>query len=217
MCFTAEWNAFAGRNWPAGRGVENPDIDDEEEWWLVTAHTIVGAQHQRWTVVIQLRRCGHNLLSRNTVTWRPARGTRQHRTPTTPPPKLFTRNPAIYFPEVEKTCVYVLGMLSGFLWDLLESGNLFCSAAATTNTVLGIIKALVQFLSRHFAMHFSWEAKQRDATAVGSFTPVSLFVYGDDQLANLSVPFQTVMPLDAHESAKPSGVLSSPNSLSNFS
>jgi len=62
-------------------------------------------------------------------------------------------------------------------------------------------------------MHSSWEAKQRDAAVVGSFTPVSLFVYGDDQFANLSVPFQNAMLLDT----QPSGVLSSPNSLSNFS
>jgi len=60
-------------------------------------------------------------------------------------------------------------------------------------------------------MHSSWETKQRDAAVVGSFTPVSFFVYGDDQLANLSVPYQNSMPLDT----QPSGVLSSPNSLSN--
>jgi len=30
-------------------------------------------------------------------------------------------------------------MLPGFLENLLESGNLFCSAAATTKTVLGLI------------------------------------------------------------------------------
>ena len=39
-------------------------------------------------------------------------------------------------------------------------------------------------------------------------------LYGDDQFANLSVPLQNAMPLDTHESAKPSGILSSPNSLS---
>jgi len=52
---------------------------------------------------------------------------------------------------------------------------------------------------------------------VGAFTPVSLFVYGDDQFANLPVPFQNAMTLDTHESAKPPGVLDSPNSPSNFS
>jgi len=40
---------------------------------------------------------------------------------------------------------------------------------------------------------------------VGSFTPVSFFVYEDDQFANLSVHFQNAIPLDT----QPSGVLSS--------
>jgi len=48
MCFVAGWNCFAGRIWPAGRSVENPDRDYEEEWWQ---HTIVGVQHQSWTIV----------------------------------------------------------------------------------------------------------------------------------------------------------------------
>ena len=42
-------------------------------------------------------------------------------------------------------------------------------------------------------------------------------VYGNDQFANLSVPFQNAMPLDTHESAKSSSFPSSPNPLSNFS
>jgi len=62
-----------------------------------------------------------------------------------------------------------------------------------------------------------WEAKQRDVLVVGSFTPVSLFVYEDDQFAILSVPFENAVPFDTHKSAKPSSVLSSSNSLSNFS
>jgi len=36
MCFAGGWNEFAGRFWPAGRSVENPDIDYEEEWWQHT-------------------------------------------------------------------------------------------------------------------------------------------------------------------------------------
>jgi len=55
------------------------------------------------------------------------------------------------------------------------------------------------------------------AAVVGSFTPVYFFVYGNDQFADLSAPFQNAMPLETNESAKPSDVLSSPNSLSNFS
>jgi len=55
-------------------------------------------------------------------------------------PDLLTRYPAIYFPEVDKICIYVFGMLPGFLENLLESGNLFCSATAATKTALGIIQ-----------------------------------------------------------------------------
>jgi len=76
---------------------------------------------------------------------------------------------------------------------------------------------LIQLFSHHLGIHSSWENKQRDAAVVGSFTPVSLSVHGDDQFANLSTPFQNAMPVDTHESAEPSGVLRSPNSLPNVS
>jgi len=79
----------------------------------------------------------------------------------------------------------------------------------------GYHPALVQLFSRHLGIHTFWEVKQRDTPVVGLFTPVFHFVYGDDQFANLSVPFWNAMPLDTHESAKPSGVLSFP-ALSNF-
>ena len=74
-CIAAWWNGFTGRIWPETRCVESPNIDRR----VVTAHTIAWVQHQRWTVVIYLRRHGHNFLSRHTVIWRPARGTSQHR------------------------------------------------------------------------------------------------------------------------------------------
>jgi len=80
----------------------------------------------------------------------------------------------------------------------------------------GYHPALVPLFSLHVGIHSAWEDKQRDALVVGSFTPGSLFVYENDQFANLSVPFQNAMPLDTHQSAKPSGVLRSPSSLSNF-
>jgi len=41
-------------------------------------------------------------------------------------------------------------------------------------------------------------------------------MYGDDEFANLSAPFQNAMPLDTHESAKPSSVPRSSNSLLTF-
>ena len=81
----------------------------------------------------------------------------------------------------------------------------------------GYHPVVVQLFSRHLGMHSSLETKQRDAAVVGAFTPVSFFAYGDDQFTNLSVPFQNGMTLNTHESAGPFGVLSSFNSLSNFS
>jgi len=100
-------------------------------------------------------------------------------------------------------------MLPGFLENLLEwKFVLKCYGRDENRT--GNHPALVQLFSWHHGMHSSWETKQRYATVVGSFTPFSLFVYGDDQFANLSVPFQNAMPLDTHESAKPSSVPSSP-------
>jgi len=124
-------------------------------------------------------------------------------------PKVLTRNAAIYFPEVDKTCVYVFDRLTGFLENFLESGNLFCSATRATKTPLGVLFALS--FSNELGIYSSWEAKQRDSPVVGAFVPVSLVVYGDDQFANLPVPFQNAMTLDKHDSAKPSGVLSYPN------
>ena len=47
---------------------------------MVTAHILVGVQRPRWTVVIYPP---DKFLSRNTVTWRPVTGGRQHRTPAT--------------------------------------------------------------------------------------------------------------------------------------
>jgi len=47
------------------------------------------------------------------------------------PPKLFKRNPAIYFSKVDE----VFGMLPGFLENLLESAG-----TAATKTAVGIIQ-----------------------------------------------------------------------------
>ena len=139
-------------------------------------------------------RHGHNLLSKNTVTWRPARGTRQHRTPAIPP-KLFTRNPVIYFPEVDKTCVYVFGRLPGFIENLLENGNLFCSATGATKTALGVLQLCFNYFALSFfnelGIHSSWEDEQRDTPVVGAFTPVSLVVYGMIDLPIFRCPSET--------------------------
>ena len=130
-------------------------------------------------------------------------------------PQSFSQEPGYIFSRDRQSMCYVFGMLPGFVEKLLGSGNLFCSVTAATKTG-GYHPALVPLFSRHLGIHRPWKAKQRDALVVGSLTPVSIFVYGDDQFANRSVSFQNAMPLDTHESAKPSGVLSSRNSLSNF-
>jgi len=111
------------------------------------------------------------------------------------PPKLFTRNPAIYFPEVYKTCVSVFSWLPGFLENLLESKNLFCSATAATKTALGIIQLCINRVALSFfnklGIHSSWEVKQRDTRVVGAFTPISLVVYENNQFANFRCPSKT--------------------------
>jgi len=50
------------------------------------------------------------------------------------------RNPTVCFPEVDKTCAYVFGMLTGFLENLLGSGTLVYSATAALKTALSIIQ-----------------------------------------------------------------------------
>ena len=59
-------------------------------------------------------------------------------TPVTPP-KLFTKNPVIHFPEIDKACVYIFG-IPGILENLLESRNLFFSATAATKNKNQIAK-----------------------------------------------------------------------------
>jgi len=63
-----------------------------------------------------------------------------------------------------------------FLENLLESGNLFCSATAVKKIAVGINQLWFHYLRGILAYTRPWEAKQRDALVVGSFTPVSLFV-----------------------------------------
>jgi len=103
MRFSAGWNDFAGRIWPAGRGVENLDIDYEEEWWQ---HTPLSESNTN------AARLWFNPVDTNTIFWARIQLLDGHQEAAINtvlpqhPPKLFTRNPAIYFPEVDKTCVY---------------------------------------------------------------------------------------------------------------
>jgi len=90
-------------------------------------------------------------------------------------------------------------MFLRLLENLLESGILFCCATAATKTAPGIILLGSNYFAASFykalGVHFSREAKERDASVAGAFTPVSLCVHWNDQFANLSVPFQNAKPL----------------------
>ena len=193
-----------------GYSVENPDIDYEEERWQNTPLSVSNTNAERLLF---------NSVDTNITFWAgiqlPARGTRQHRIPTTPS-KLCTGHPTLRFPEVDKACVYAFGMLPGFLENLLQSGNLFCSAMAATKIALGVSQLWFNYFRSINCMYSSWETKQRDAAVVVSITPVSPFCEWGWSV-NLSVPSQNVIQFDTHESAEPSSVLSTANSLSNFS
>jgi len=77
----------------------------------------------------------------------------------------------------------------------LESGILFCCATAATKTALGIIQLGFNYFAASFykalGVHFSREAKERDAPVVGAFTPVPLSVYRNDQFTTFRCPWKT--------------------------
>jgi len=181
---------------------------------VVGGHTIVGVQDQLCTAVIELRRHWHNLLSRNTVTWRPARGTHQPRTPTTPP-KAFHEKPG---------CMASRDRQNMLFSEYFQDFSKFCLRVQIWSVVLRQLQKPYWVSSSFGSVIFvaSWHTLLLGVLAKrcrGSWFIHSclLFVHGDNQFANLSVPFQNDMPLDTHESAKPSCVLSYPNSLPNFS
>jgi len=116
----------------------------------MTAHTLVGVQNQRWTVLIKLSWHGHRLLIRNTVTWQPITGGRQHRTPATLH-KPFHEEPGRMLSRGRQStcrCLWHTPMISQ---KLAGECNLVCSATAMTKTALSII----QLWFNHFAAFFS--------------------------------------------------------------
>jgi len=110
---------------------------------VATAQTIAGVQHQSWTVVIYLRRHGHNFLSRNTV--RLLDGQQEAPVNTVLPqhPQNFSGGTRQYtfhtFPRSTKH-VYTSLAYSQDFTKIYWSGNLLCSATAATKTALGIIQ-----------------------------------------------------------------------------
>ena len=98
MYFASRWNGFAGRIWPAGRSVENPDIDYEEEWWQYTTLSESNANAESlWF---------NSVIDTDTVFWAgiqllDCQQEAPANTVLPQPPKLFMRNPTIYFSEVD--------------------------------------------------------------------------------------------------------------------
>ena len=130
------------------------------------------------------------------------------------PPQLFTRNPAIYIPEVDKTCAYVFGRLPGFLKNLLESETLVCSATATTKTALDTTQLWFNYFRNILAYTLPGRLWRDAAVVIHSLLSPFLFM-GTINLPIFQCPDKT--PCHLTHSAEPSGVLRSPNSLSNFS
>ena len=139
--------------------------------------------------------------------------TASKRHPSTPysrdTPQSFSRGTRSYTSRGRQNMCLLLWHAPRISWKFAEEWKFILKCCGRDENRTGCHTVLVQLFSRHLGIH-CWEAMQRDVPAVGSFTPVSVVVYGDDQFVNLSVPFQNAMPLDKHESAKPSGVPSSP-------
>jgi len=134
--------------------------------------------HPQRTVLIKLRQHGHKLLSRNTMTWRPVTGDRQHRIHAKLP-KYFPEIPVAYFPEVEKTRVYVVGILQ----KILEK-------------FAGEWKFGLQYHGRDEKLRLG-----PNCVIQLSEFPSCITVWSP-QFANLSVPFQNTRQLDTHEWAE---------------
>jgi len=151
MCFASGWYAFAGRNCPAGRRAENPDLDYEEEWWQ---HTPLWESHTN------AERLWCNSVDRETIFWAGKQLlVGQQETPVnavfkkTPLKAFYVETGRIFTPGRQNMCrLSVFGMLPGFLENLLESGNLFCIFTATTKTALGIIQLWFNCFLRYLTL-----------------------------------------------------------------
>jgi len=88
-------------------------------------------------------------------------------------------------------------MLPGFLENFLESGN--SSAVLRPRRKPHWVSSNFGSITFTASWHPAFLRRlAKRQLVVGSFTPLSRFVYEDDQFANLSAPFQNAMPLDTH-------------------
>jgi len=131
---------------------------------VVTVHTLVEVEHPRWTVVIQLRRHGHTLLRRNTVTLRSVTCGSQHRNPVTlhgvfheEPSRMLSRgrqNTRGHIWQIPKISRKFAGEWRFGLWRYGQDEN-------HTWYPLALVQLFLFF--KAFDTHFSREAKEREA------------------------------------------------------
>ena len=175
FCGRVKWLRRSDLSW--GCSAENPDIDYEEEWWERTI-LLESNTNAEWL--------WFNSVDRETVfrTWIQLLGS-QPRHPSTPysynTPQSFSRGTRPYtFPKSTKHVYRSLACTQDFSKICLRA-EFCCVVLLPRRNRTGYHPALVQLFLRHLRVHSSWEAKQRNPAVVGSFTPVSLFVYEDDQ------------------------------------
>jgi len=164
---------------------------------VVTAHTIVGVQYQRWTVVI-------NSVNTDTIFWAgiqsldcQQRDTHQHRTPTTPS-KAFHKETGRTLSRGRQNmcfvCLWHAPRISQICWRVE-----ICSAVLRPwqkpHWVLSSFGSII-FLSWHAHVLGDLAKTCRGSWFIHSCLPICVW---DDQFANLSVPFKNAMPLDTHE------------------
>ena len=130
---------MASQVWSTSRCAKSPDTN----WRVVTAHTIVGVQHQRWTVGIYLLPHGRNFLSRNLVAVLDGQQDEPVNTVLLQHPQKYSRGTRQYtfhtFPSSTKPLCTSLAYsqdLSKIFW----SGKFFCSATTATKTAQCIIQ-----------------------------------------------------------------------------
>ena len=129
-------------------------------------------------------------------------------------PQSFSRGTQLYaFSRSTKHVIF--GILPRILKILLERANLVCSATAAMETALGIIQlGSINFVvSRHALFQGDWAKRCPGSWFIHSS---SFLCIGIINLPIFRCPSKTTCHF-THESAKPSCVLSYPNSLSNFS
>ena len=138
---------WAEQNLRQGRGLGIAGLFNARRLWkgVVTAHTLVGVQHQRCTVAIQVSGHGHKLLSSNAVIW-------PHNVESFGDPKASHKEPGgmLLRGARQSMCRRLSHTLPRFHKNMLKSKNLVCSATTGTKTALGIIRFWFSYFAASF-------------------------------------------------------------------